>query len=242
VIEEPGGHLSETLSRRFLALGAVLIAVSVVIVVVIQGSAGLARGEERADEQLSWEAALDNVEPAEAYDPIPEDLQDFPWTWQERVTQAVNQIRDTYPDDYSWAEFVSEGSGARIGFAGEVPAGAAEIIDSLRSNGEEVEVFGDQKFDEQALLAANLYLAAAAQEESADLTSIVIELGDSPVIKAAGVDASETSVVAASLAKHVAVVAEQIGYAALKEVPVEFEAPLDHEPIDPVYDGMIVGP
>jgi len=62
------------------------------------------------------------------------------------------------------------------------------------------------------------------------------------VIKVAGVDTSETNVVAASLAKHVAVVAEQIGYPALKEFPVEFEARLDHEPTDPVYGGMTVGP
>ena len=240
--EEPGADLSDTLSGRLLTLGAVLLAVPVAIVVVIQGNIGLAHGEGRGDELLSWQAALDDVEPAETNDPIPEDLHDFPWTWQERVGQAVGQIRDTYPDDYSWAEFVPEGSGARIGFAGEVPAGAAEIIESLRSNGEEVEVFGDQKFDEQELLAANLYLATGAQEESADLTSIVIELGDSPVIRAAGVDTSEANVVAASLAKHVAVVAEQIGYPALKEFPVEFEAPLDHQPTDPVYDEMILGP
>jgi hypothetical protein len=241
-MEKSGGHLGEAFSRRFLALGAVLAAVSAAIVVVISGNAGLARGEVRADEPLSWEAALDNVEPAEPYEPIPGNLQDFPWTWQERASQAASEMRNSYPDDFSWFEFVSEGLGARIGFAGGVPDGASEIIDSLRSGGETVEVFDEQTLDEQEIFAANNYLAAGAQDESADLTSVLIELGDSPAIRVAGVSKSEASAVAASLARHVADVAQKTGYPALTEFPVKFEAPLDHEPTDPVYDEMILGP
>jgi hypothetical protein len=58
-------------------------------------------------------------------------------------------------------------SAHRIGFTGDVPDGAAGIIETLRSYCEEVEVFDDQKLTEQELLAANLYLTAAAQKASA---------------------------------------------------------------------------
>jgi hypothetical protein len=60
-------------------------------------------------------------------------------------------------------------SAHRIGFTGDVPDGAAGIIETLRSYGE-VEVFDDQKLTEQELLAANLYLTAAAQKASATPT------------------------------------------------------------------------
>ena len=236
-----GDYLDGARYRRFLRRSAVFLAVSAVIVVGVQGNVALAYGEELGDEPLSWGAALNNAAPAESYDPIPENLQDFPWTWQERASQAADQIRDTYPDDFSWFEFASGGPGARIGFASAVPEGAAKIIDTLRSYGEDVEVFSDQKFDELELLAANLYLTAEAQEEFAAVTSVVIELGDSPLVRVTG-DTPDAEAVGTVLAEPVAVVAEKIGDSAVNELPIEVEAPLEHEPTDPVYDGMVVGP
>jgi hypothetical protein len=240
VVTEDGGRLGGTRSRRSLRLGAVLLAVSAAGAVAVVGTVGLAHGEELGDEALSWEAALGNVEPAEAYDPIPESLRDFPWTWQERASQAAHQIRATYPDDFSWFTFVPEGPGARIGFAGDVPDGAAEIVDSLRSHGERVEVFDDQMLTEHELLAANLYLTAAAQDQSATETTVQMHLGAAPVISVAGATSQADAV--AALTQHLAVVAQTTGAPALEELPIEFAAPVNHEPTDPAYDGMVLGP
>jgi hypothetical protein len=238
---EHGDRVGERLSRRPLRLGAVLLAVSAALVVAIQGNVGVAFGEDGYDEPLSWETALENVEPAEAYEAIPEDLQDFPWTWQERASQAAGQIRHTYPDDFSWFAFVPEGPGARIGFAGDVPDGAAGIIETLRSYGEEVEVFDDQKLTEHELLAANLYLTTAAQEASATPATVEMQLGDFPVILVAGAT-SEADAVGEALGERLTVVAEQLDAPTLEDIPVEFAAPSNVEPTDPAYDGMVVGP
>jgi hypothetical protein len=121
-------RFGEALPRQILRVGIVLVAVSAAVVVAVQGNVGLAYGKELEGESLNWEVALDSIEPAESYDLIPDNLQDFPWTWQERASQAANQIRHTYPDDFSWFEFAPEAPGALIGFADEVPEGAVEII------------------------------------------------------------------------------------------------------------------
>lgn len=240
-MKEHGGHFGETLPRQLLRLSLVFVAVSAAIVVAIQGNAGLAHGEEFDDESLRWEVALDNIEPAESYDPIPDNLQDFSWTWQERASQAANQIRHTYPDDFSWFEFAPEAPGALIGFADEIPEGAVEIINTLRSYGEGIEVFDEQRLTERELLAANLYLTAAADKKSGTITTVEMHLGDSPVITVAGAE-SEEDAVGPFLTQHLSIVAEKTGEPTLRELPIEFDAPLDRGPIDPVYDGMVLGP
>ena len=238
---EHGAQLGEMLSRRPLRLGAVLLAFSAALVVAIQGNVSVALGEDGDDEPLSWEAALDIVGPPESFEPIPDDLQDFPWTWQERASQTAGQIRDTYPDDLSWFTLVPDGPGARIGFTGDIPDGAAGIIETLRSYGEEVEVFDDQKLTEQELLAANLYLTAAAQKASATPATVEMQLGDFPVIFVAGAT-SEADAVGEALAERLTVVAKQLDAPTLEDIPVEFAAPSNVEPTDPAYDGMVVGP
>lgn len=241
MIKKYGANVGDTFYRRSLRRGTAFVAVTAAIVVSVQGNVGLAYGEELGDEPLSWTEALDRVEPAEAYDPIPDDLEDFPWTWQERATQAADLIRHTYPNDFSWFEFAQEGPGVRIGFVDEVPEGAAEIVNSLRAHVEDIKIFDEQQLDEQELVAANLYLSAAVQEESAAATNVALKLGDSPVLKVTG-DTSEAAAVGKTLAEQVAVIAEEVGDLSLKELPVEFEAPIDHEPTDPIYDGMVLGP
>jgi hypothetical protein len=230
-----------TIPRRSLRGRTVLVTLAAALIVAIQPNVGWAHEEERGDESLSWEAALAKVEPAEAYEPLPEYLLDFPWTWQERASQAADEIRDTYPDDFSWFTFVPEVPGARIGFAGAVPIGATEIIETLRSFGERVEVFSDQSLTEHELFAANLYLTAAAQDVSATTSTVEIRLGETPRIVVAGV-MSEADTVGGALAAQLNGLAEKLGAPALNELRVEFDVPVNHEPTDPVYDGMVLGP
>lgn len=118
MVKEDGGRLGGTRSRRSLRLGTVLLAVS---------AAGAV---------------------AEAYDPIPENLRNFPWTWQARASYAAHQIRATSQAD----------------------AGAV------------------------------------------------------------------------ALTQHLAIGAQKTRAPALEVLSFEFEAPANHEPADPAYDGMVLGP
>jgi hypothetical protein len=241
VVNEQGSRSGQSLFRRSLLLSAVLVAAFVAAGVMVQGNAGVAYGEELDDAPLSWEAALDHVEPAESYEPIRNYLEDFPWTWQERVAQAAGLLRHTYPNDYSWVAFVPDGPGARIGFAGAVPTGAAKIIDTLRSYGEDIEVFDDQKLNEREILAATFYLTATAQEASAAPRTVEMQFGNSPVMLVSGAT-PEAEAVSRSLAEQLAVVADKTGAPTLAEIPIEFDAPASFESTDPAYDGMVVGP
>lgn len=235
------GFWSAPSAQHRLWWGAVPLAVAVALIAGIQGNAGWAHGAGRGDEPLSWQAALHGVEPAESSEPLPEYLIDYPWTWQERASQAASQIRDTYPDDFSWFAFVPDRPGARIGFTGDVPDGAAQIIESLRAHGEAVEVFTDQALTEHELLAANVYLTGAARHVSPALVTVELTLGASPALAVTGAT-SETDAVGDALTRRLAALAETIDAPALTELPLEFEIPVTHDATDPVYDGMVVGP
>lgn len=77
-------------------------------------------------------------------------------------------------------------------------------------------------------------------EELGDETTVQMRLGATPVITVAGATPQADAV--AALTQHLAVVAQKTGAPALEELPIQFEAPVSHEPTDPAYDGMVLGP
>jgi hypothetical protein len=123
------------------------------------------------------------------------------------------------------------------------PKEPSKLSNTLRSFGEDIEVFDGQKLTEHERLAANLYLtaAAAADKKAGSTTTVEMHLGDSPVITVTGA-AAEKDAVGPSLTQHLSIVAEKTAEPTLRELRIEFDAQLDRGPLDPVYDGIVFGP
>lgn len=73
------------------------------------------------------------------------------YAWQEEFAEVTNRLAQTFPDEYAGARIVGDGLSTWIGFRAEVPALAADLVDSLPKP---VELVRGRGFTQDELIAA----------------------------------------------------------------------------------------
>jgi hypothetical protein len=70
------------------------------------------------------------------------------YLWQEQFVAMVNTFEQAYPDDYSGAAIIDEGTAGWVGFKRQIPAGVAELVADLPVR---VELVANRGFTQEQL-------------------------------------------------------------------------------------------